>query len=101
MEGHRKHIIDRFQELLYQHYEAYCERHGIDKADDNRLVTFLIDQDLITATHIQRYTVLKEFEKIYPGQPHQKTQIVNTLADRFSISERTVWSILKHTKQGR
>lgn len=95
MEEHRKYIMDRFQEHLKENFVRYCERHGIDQTDDNRLLSFLIDQDLIPATNIQRYTVLKEFEQLYPKQDKQKTLTVNILAHRFSISERTVWSILK------
>lgn len=96
-EEYRKHILDKFQEHLHRNFILYCERHGIDKTED-QLLAFLIDQELIPATHIQKYAVLKEFEKIYPEQSYRKTQTVNALADRFSISERTVWSILKHIK---
>lgn len=95
MEAYRKRIIDRFQDHLNQNFKNYCKRHGIERTDD-QLITFLIDQNLISITHIQRYTVLREFEKLYPEQDYHKTQTVNVLADRFSISKRTVWSILKH-----
>lgn len=100
MEEYRKHILDRFQEHLQQNYKNYCERHGIEQTD-NQLITFLIDQDLMSLAHVQRYTVLKEFEKLYPEQTYRKTQAVSALANRFSISERTVWSILKYIKHGR
>ncbi len=97
MEEPRKYILDKFQEHLHRSFQVYCERHGIDKTDE-QLVTFLIDQDLVSAPQLQRYTVLKEFEKIYAEQGFSKTVMVDTLADRFGISERTVWSILKHCK---
>ena len=95
MQETRKHILDRFQEHLHHNFETYCAPHGIDKTDD-LLLTFLIDQDLISAAHIQRYAVLHEFEKLSAEQDYPKTQAVNTLAHRFNISERTVWNILKH-----
>ena len=91
----KKLLLDRFQEHLRQQFEEYCRRHPLDQADDDRLLTFLIDRELISPTHIQRYTVLQEFEKVYPEQESHKTRVVHTLADRFCISERTVWSILK------
>lgn len=100
MEEHRKHILDRFQEHLHESFETYCARHGMPKTGI-QLITYLIDQDLISTTHIQRYTVLKEFEQLYPEQDRHKTQVVNTLAHRFSISERTVWSILRGMKGGK
>ena len=95
MEKYRKYILDRFQEHLHQNFKSHCERHGIDQTDDH-LLTFLIDQNLLPITQIQRYTVLKEFENLYPERYPHKTQTVNALADRFCISERTIWSILKH-----
>ncbi|MBI1227821.1 MAG: hypothetical protein GC192_21480 [Bacteroidetes bacterium] len=99
MEGNRKHLLDRFQEHLGERYITWCERHGFQKSDD-RLVTFLIDQDLIPATLIQRYAVLREFDKLSKEPSFHKTHTVNTLAHRFNISERTVWSILKHGRTG-
>lgn len=98
MEAYRKHILDRFQEHLHRNFKNYCERHGIEPTED-QLITFLIDQNLISGTHIQRYTILKEFEKLYPEQDHHKTHTVNALADRFSLSQRTVWSILKNVSK--
>lgn len=93
----RKFILDRFQEHLKASFETFCLRHNLEK-NEQHLVTFLIDQDLIAPVQLQRFTVLKEFERIShePGCP--KTYVVDTLANRFCISERTVWNILKTTK---
>ena len=93
----RKYILDRFQEHLHSSFENFCTRHGIEP-NQNHLITFLIDQDLISPSHLQRYTVLREFEKISTEQNYPKTLVVDTLANRFRISERTVWSILKCIK---
>lgn len=92
---YKKLILDRFQEHVRQDYENYCSLHGLDRANDHQLLTFLIDHELIPSTHIQRYTVRQEFERVYPLQDFHKTHTVLTLAHRFSIPERTVWSILK------
>ncbi len=99
MEGSRKHLLDRFQEHLGERYQIWCERHGVRKSDD-RLVTFLIDQDLIPSVQIKRYAVKSEFEKLSKEPCFNKTHIVNILAHRFNISERTVWNILKHSGTG-
>lgn len=96
MEIYRKHILDKFQEHLRKNYIKHCERHEITPTDD-QLLTFLIDQNLMSMNRIQQYTVIKEFERLYPQQDNHKTQTVLTLADRFSISERTVWNILKNS----
>ena len=100
MEEPRKYILDRFQEHLYSSFESFCTRHGIEQTH-SQFVTFLIDQDLISQSHLQRYTVLREFEKISTEQSYPKTLVVDTLANRFRISERTVWSILRYAKRGK
>lgn len=97
MEEPRKYILDKFQEHLHSGFEAFCSRHGIEKTD-GQFITFLIDHDLISQTQLQRYTVLREFEKINMEQHGPKTLVVDTLANRFRISERTVWTILKQAK---
>ncbi len=96
MEGNRKHLLDRFQRHLEERYQAWCDRHGVQKSDDH-LVTFLIDQDLIPSMQIQRYAILNEFDKLSQSPEFHKTLTVNTLAHRFNISERTVWNILKNS----
>lgn len=100
MDETRKHILDRFQEHLQDNFETYCERHRIDKTDTH-LITFLIDQNLIPAVQIQRYSVQKEFEQLLLEVDCTKIQAVGTLAHRFNISERTVWTILKNIRSGR
>lgn len=97
MQEPRKYILDRFQEHLRTSFETFCAQHGIEKTD-NSFVTYLIDQDFISPAHLQRYTVLREYEKISTEQNFPKTQAVDALAHRFCISERTVWSILKSAK---
>ncbi len=93
----RKYILDKFQEHLRIAYEAYCARHGLESSSE-QLITFLIDQDLISPSHLQRYTVIQEYEKLKSEVQCPKTQAVDTLAHRFRISERTVWSILKNAQ---
>jgi hypothetical protein len=92
----RKYILDKFQEHLRIGYEAYCTRHGLQNTNE-QLITFLIDQDLISPTRLQRYTVIHEFEKLKSEQQCPKTLAVDTLANRFRLSARTVWSVLRHT----
>lgn len=97
MEEPRKYILDRFQEHLQTSFDNFCNRHSIEKTHD-QFLTFLIDQDLIAPSHLQRYTVLREFEKICAERECPKTQVVDTLADRFHLSERTIYNILKYNK---
>jgi hypothetical protein len=91
----KKHLIDKFQEHLEAQYDEYCRRHNMVK-NEHQLVGYLIDQMLITPTQLQKYTILREFEKINNESKCAKTRAVETLANRFSLSERTIWSILKN-----
>ncbi len=97
MEGSRKYILDKFLEHLEDSFENFCARHDIE-SNSSQLVTFLIDQDLIAPTNLQKFTIQREFAKISAEQNGPKTQMVGTLASRFSISERTVWTMLKENK---
>lgn len=97
MQESRKYILDKFEQYLQQGFEHYCNRHGIEQSP-GQFITFLIDLDLISLTHLQRFTVLREFEKINKEEHYPKTLAVDTLANRFHISERTVWSILRYAK---
>ncbi|MEO1516805.1 MAG: hypothetical protein AAFV95_17420 [Bacteroidota bacterium] len=94
MEEARKHLLDSFHKRLLQDYETYCDTHCFDKSTDG-LVTYLIDQGLIQSPTIKRYTIQKEFDELYPDGNQKKTQVVDTLANRFNISSRSVWSMLR------
>ncbi len=97
MEAPQKYILDRFQEHLRSSFEGFCARHELEPSE-GQFISYLIDQGLIPRTNLQRFTVLREFEKINTTQDYPKSKLVGALANRFCISERTVWGILKDTK---
>ncbi|WP_421795886.1 hypothetical protein [Haliscomenobacter sp.] len=98
-ELNRKQILDLFEDQLFISYEDYCNKHELPP-DYKGLITYIIDQELIHPSVIQKYTVLKEFNARCLGDRGQKTQTVEALADRFNLSSRTIWSILKsHVKK--
>lgn len=97
MEPYRKQMMDKFQRHLQTNFKTYCERHGISETGEE-LLTYLIDNELISASNLQKYTVTKEFETIIQQNPG-KTQAVSRLADRFAISPRTIWGILRCTQK--
>lgn len=94
----RKYILDKFEEHLFQKYEAYCKAHG-KQPTSQRLLTFLIDHDLIPPIAIKRFAVKEEFEKLAEHEYFNKTQSVLVLSDLFNIPERTIWGILKYNKE--
>jgi len=96
MEILKKYLTEKFQEHLTSDFNSYCEKHKISKNDD-LLITYLIDQDLIDPSKVQKYTIQREYDMMSSDNPcPKKTYAVETLSSRFAISERTVWSILKN-----
>ena len=91
----RKQILDLFQVRLCQGYEEYCKAHNLE-SNFGGLITYIIDHEMIQLSFIQKFTILKEFEQIQSERQTMKSQIVENLADRFNLSERTVWNILRH-----
>jgi hypothetical protein len=94
----RKQILDVFQDRLCHEFEDYCKFHDINPNLEH-LITYIIDQDLINPSMIQKYALLKEFQERFEGDRGQKTQTVEVLAGRFNVSTRTVWSILKNSEK--
>lgn len=97
MPENKKRILDKFQEHLNADYKAFCVRHGINPST-NGMITYMIDKELIPISQIKRYTLQQEFEYLFPKKNHHKTKTVNMLADKFNISERAIWGILKRKK---
>jgi len=94
MTDNRKQLLDTFQQCLYDNYKDYCQRHELIQTSEG-LIVFLIDQDLIPPKNIKGYAVINEFEKIKEQKEGKKTRLVELLSDRFNLSERSVWGILK------
>ncbi|NJK83384.1 MAG: hypothetical protein HC912_05770 [Saprospiraceae bacterium] len=90
----RKKLVDRFSEFLVINYEHYCEQHNLDANNTETIITYLVDQELIRPKTIKDYTIVHEFRHLLPQTKH-KTETVALLADKFNISERAVWLVLK------
>jgi len=87
-------IQDHFQDLLQQEYSRFCDcqdqEHSLPV-----FITYLIDRELIPPVRIRQYTIGKEFDRLYDAATGKKSQIVRRLSERYNISERTVWTILR------
>lgn len=97
MTENRKSVLDVFQKSICADYLTYCSRHQLSPSPDG-IITFLIDKDLIPTSKIRHYTVTKEFEKTFVAHEKHKTKTVYAISDKFNIPERTIWNILKKTK---
>lgn len=58
-------------------------------------LNYLLEHQVIDSLTVRRYTIIKEFEKEYPKHDGHKTQTVYTIANKFNLSDRTVWTVLK------
>ncbi|NJL74474.1 MAG: hypothetical protein HC892_04965 [Saprospiraceae bacterium] len=90
----KKQLLDKFSEIVTQKYQHYCEMHQIDSNDEQNIITYLIDHQIIKPKTIKDYTISHEYEALVATN-QQRTQSVKKLADRFAISERAVWLVLK------
>lgn len=90
----RKQLLDTFSEKLNNNFLAYCEKHDQEK-DINRFITYVLDQDLIPNSNIRKYAILETFDEILNKHKGSKTQTVNLLADRFNLSTRSIWNLLR------
>ncbi len=94
MENSRKRIMQDFQRHLTENFTDYVNRHDLEPDLDN-FITYMIDLDLIPPVNIKRYTVLQDFEQIYPQKKTKKTHAAEVISDKYQLSIRSVWSILK------
>ena len=90
----QKQILDIFQRDLMLSFRAYCKQHQYEVTTEG-LITYLIDKQLIADSMIRRFVIAEEFEREFPKHAGHKTETVQTLASRFHLSERTIWSALR------
>jgi len=90
----QKQILDTFQRDLHQSFRAYCKQHQYEVTID-RLITYLIDKQLIADSAIRRFVIAEEYERELPKHEGRKTETIQMLANRLHLSERTVWSALR------
>lgn len=97
MSHFRKQLLDQFSEDLLLHFSRHCRLY---EQEENlaSLLDFLIDQDLIPSAVLRKYTVIQEYDKLFPRY-EKKTKTVSMLAARFNISERSIWLALKSRKE--
>ena len=78
--------------------DSYCEVSKID-ANLKNFLLYLIDNDLINESEIRKYTITNEFLEIYQTEAIKKTNIVKRLSEKFRISDRAIWSMLRKSNK--
>lgn len=96
----RKSILDIFFDKIELNFNHYCQKLEVESTNE-RLLTFLVDQELISNSNIQHYAILAAFEDAYQKNGEQKTKAVKEVAIRFNLSQRSIWNVLRKYKQSR
>lgn len=94
MQIYRKQLIDFFSALIHKDYKAYCERHHIPQNNDTFL-NFLFTKNLFNESTVRRYTIHSEFAELNNTKKMTKSQAVRLLADKYNLSDRTVWNMIR------
>jgi len=94
----KKQILDIFSTRLKRNFECYCAKF---EQDDNlqNFITYIIDQELVPLNAVQRYTLIEEYNRIFARNGGQKTKAVNDLAQKYNVSQRSIWNLLRKEKR--
>lgn len=91
---YKKQLTDSFSNAILNKFDQYCIEQNINPNLENFL-TYLVDRGLIPSGTIQNYTVVEAFVHMSNLNGTNKTKLVESLANRFNITSRTVWNILR------
>ena len=95
MQIYRKNLIDSFSRQIKEDYYNFCDRQELKKGDDT-LLDFLLSKNLVGEVAVRRYIINKDFNKLIEiKRDKTKTEIVRLLSERYQLSERSVWNIIK------
>lgn len=98
MQKNGKQLVDIFSASVLNKFCEYCERHQL-RTDNITFLTFLYDLNLLNENSMRRYTILEAYETMHTLPNFQKTKAVRLLADRFSMTDRSVWNMLSRDKK--
>jgi len=91
-------LINQFVQRLEHNYEQYCQSVNVEASFKNFLA-YLIDHNLLSEPDIRKYTVLDVYQLTNQTEQIKNTNLVRRISQKFSISNRTVWSILQKTNE--
>ncbi len=93
----RKQVLELFEQGLLEDYRAYCRSFNL-VPDLHGFITYVVDQEFIPPATMARFAILREYERqLQEPQKIKKSELIEHLAERFNLSTRTVWNILRAT----
>lgn len=90
----RKQLTDVFYQKLFENFEQYCHRHD-QEVNLSKFLDYLLDNNIIQDSKVRNYAIKQSFEELYNKNEGKKTMTVNMLADRFNLTPRSVWNVLR------
>lgn len=90
----KKSVFDLFSKRVESSFKKYCDNHGLNFAVEE-FITYLIDQKLIKDKEIFRFVIQSLTIELLKNHTIKKTEVVQILAERFDVTPRTIWNILK------
>ncbi|MEL6942205.1 MAG: hypothetical protein AAFO82_06015 [Bacteroidota bacterium] len=92
-----QYVLDIFFHTIDTKFSDYCKIHNIEGNRDH-FITYLYDEQLISSSVIRQYTILATFEELIKENGGRKTETVNLLAQRFKLTPRSIWNVLRKWK---
>lgn len=87
-------LEENFKENLVNEFQLYC-REQCTEPEIFEFIQFIFEKNIISSKTIHHLSILSAYNDLRRSSDVNKTQAVNILSNRFSISSRTIWSILK------
>lgn len=84
-----------FKKSVIEQFKVYCKREKVEPTAAE-LLEYIIQSEIIDDAKIRKYAIISVFEEQLPVYKYHKTNTVYHLAEKFNISDRQVWNILKH-----
>ena len=93
MQQFQQLFLEKFSNKIHQNFNDFCSKENLE-INTKTFLLYLVDKGLLHKTDIRNFLILEEFEELYPTNNFHKTQTIKLLADRFDISDRTIWTML-------
>ncbi len=93
MQQFQQLFLEKFSNKIHQSFSDFCSQEKVEFSTKTFLL-YLIDKGLLNKTDIRNFLIVEEFEELYPNNNYHKTQTIKTLAARFAISDRAIWTML-------
>ncbi|MEO1261055.1 MAG: hypothetical protein AAFZ15_19800 [Bacteroidota bacterium] len=94
MEANQMFLFRQFEKKIQQSWDQYCKAHSVENRTEE-FIAWLIDQQLISDTSIRRYTIISDYNNLYPDGKTKKTEVVRSLSLKYNLSERSIWTIIR------